>query len=830
MSEPAEHISLVPDLVSGIMWLMLFAALTAMFGSKLRRLPFTIALVLMGILLSRGAELIPFLGVLSEFQLTPELVLFVFIPTLIYESAHGLDANELQRNIVPVLILAVPGLLLSTAIIGGIFYYLTSFNLIVSLLLGAILSATDPVAVIAIFKQLGVPERLTVLVEGESLFNDATSLVLAGLLLAIAVTSELSWGTVLYGGGNFLLVFFGGIVVGWIFAMAVCQLLGMVESNPPVEITLTTILAYLSFIIAEHSFHVSGIMAVVAAGLTVGSYGHSKISPSTVEYIHNFWEYAAWLANALIFLMVGMHVDLLALVDSAGLIAVVVVAMLLSRAIVVFGLVPLIGRLPKIETVSRSYQAVMYWGGLRGAIALAIVLSLPESPYRDSLIAVVTGAVLFTLLVQGLTIEPLVKYLKLDEPDLADQIAQREGELQAKQSSLAQIERLVAGGFFSERIARRINEEMRADVEVRERQIADWCKGLDSKEELRVLSMRVLVREKSRFNELFRQGLIDEQAYRVLSSHVNHQLDSAKHYCQLPEEELQLSIGRRVLRRILMGLSAIRLLPRWVERQQQRQILYDYEIVWARFRSASSVLNNMDEIARDSGIKGEAAEIIRALYIDFKAARKDELEEFASLYPEFVEAIQERLGHRLLLISEQEEIQRTARMGILPKGVSDEILKVQSRRLRELKKGDLAHFLDIEPSELLTKVPMFTGLDSAQFEAIAAHLSERSFPKGERIIRQGGKGDSLFMIARGIASVFDEVNGEQKLLTHLFAGDFFGEVALLWETPRNATVSARTPCTLYELHRDDWAKICVSHPGILSSVQLVAKQRLRNTK
>ncbi|HJO11851.1 MAG TPA: cation:proton antiporter [Gammaproteobacteria bacterium] len=309
MPESTEHLSLVPDLVSGIMWLMLFAALTAMVGSKLRRLPFTIALVLVGIGLARLAELTPLLEMLTSFQLTPELVLFVFIPTLIYESAHGLEASELQRNLMPVLVLAVPGLLLSTAIIGGIFFYLTSFSLVISLLLGAILSATDPVAVIAIFKQLGVPERLTVLVEGESLFNDATSLVLAGLLIAIAISGDVSLGTLLTGGVDFFKVFFGGVLVGWIFALLICQLLGMVEANPPVEITLTTILAYLSFIIAEEIFHVSGIMAVVAAGLTVSGYGRSKITPSTKEYIENFWEYAAWLANALIFIMVGMSVD-----------------------------------------------------------------------------------------------------------------------------------------------------------------------------------------------------------------------------------------------------------------------------------------------------------------------------------------------------------------------------------------------------------------------------------------------------------------------------------------------------------------------------------------
>ena len=304
-------VNAVPDLVGGVVLLILAASLTAMLSSRMAKLPLTIALVLIGALISALASHVPMLGLLADFHLTPELVLFVFLPTLIYESANNLDARQLQSNLLPVLTLAVPGLLISTAIIGGIFYLFSGFSLIICLLLGAILSATDPVAVIALFKQLGVPERLTVLVEGESLFNDATSLVLATLLVGIALSGEFGGLTVVSGFGDFLRVFFGGVLVGWLLAMAVCQLLGSIDAQAPIEISLTTVLAYGAFLVAEHSLHVSGIMAVVAAGLTMGSYGRSKVSPGTEAYLHDFWDYSAWLANALIFLLVGMQVDLL---------------------------------------------------------------------------------------------------------------------------------------------------------------------------------------------------------------------------------------------------------------------------------------------------------------------------------------------------------------------------------------------------------------------------------------------------------------------------------------------------------------------------------------
>ncbi|MCB1644195.1 MAG: cation:proton antiporter, partial [Pseudomonadales bacterium] len=227
MEQATLHIA---ELVTGIVLLMVLAAITTMISKKLDKLPLTIALVFVGIAIAAAGEQLPGFSMLSEFELTPELVLFVFIPTLIFESAFNLDARQVGRNIWPILTLAVPGLLLSTLIIGGIMAWFTPFDLMVALLLGAILSATDPVAVIAIFKQLGVPERLTILVEGESLFNDATSLVLATILLGILTAGSFTGAVVLDGLMDFIVVFAGGTIVGWVLAVCVGYTLGRIES------------------------------------------------------------------------------------------------------------------------------------------------------------------------------------------------------------------------------------------------------------------------------------------------------------------------------------------------------------------------------------------------------------------------------------------------------------------------------------------------------------------------------------------------------------------------------------------------------------------------
>ena len=213
-----------------------------------------------------------------------------------------MNARQLWHNIVPVLTLAVPGLLLSTGIIGGIVTLTTGIPLTAALLLGAILSATDPVAVIALFKRLGAPKRLTILVEGESLFNDTTAIVLATILIASmgaqAGTENITLSAATL---EFLMVFVGGMLVGWILGMVTSLIVGMIRTDVYIETTLTTVLAYASFILAEQVFHVSGVVAVIMAGLTLGNWGKIKISPYVRQYIDHFWEYMAYVATALIF-------------------------------------------------------------------------------------------------------------------------------------------------------------------------------------------------------------------------------------------------------------------------------------------------------------------------------------------------------------------------------------------------------------------------------------------------------------------------------------------------------------------------------------------------
>ena len=229
--------------VVGIIGLLLIAAATAI-GLKRARLPYTVGLVLVGLVLGGVAHRTPLLEPFQQLTLSPELILFVFLPTLIFESAFNLDFRLLSRNLAPVLTLAAPGLLISTAIVGGMVSWLTPLDLGPALLFGALISATDPVAVIALFKEVGAPKRLAILVEGESLFNDATAIVLFGIIFGVLQGGTLDAATVGDGVLEFAFVFLGGLVVGAAIGYIMIRSIALAEDEPLVEVALSTVVAY----------------------------------------------------------------------------------------------------------------------------------------------------------------------------------------------------------------------------------------------------------------------------------------------------------------------------------------------------------------------------------------------------------------------------------------------------------------------------------------------------------------------------------------------------------------------------------------------------------
>jgi CPA1 family monovalent cation:H+ antiporter len=405
----------IPHLVLMFM-VMMFVAVLATPIARRFALPFGALLVVGGF---AGSEL----AVAAGFDLglrwyhIHDLIFYLLLPVLIFESALNLELRLLLKNLVPILVLAVPVLLLSTGVTGLLLYFgighPDGFPLIAGLLAGALLSATDPVAVLDLFKQVDAPKRLHVLVEGESLFNDATAIVLFGLMLSMAETggtavtlSETLW--------QFLGIFFGGIGVGIVTGLF-SKLLYRLPCTAVVQGVISLIGAYCAFFVAEEVFGVSGIMAVLVTGLFLGAARRSR--PEQYHYfLGELWTFNAYVANALIFLLMGVTVTVGMFEERWLAMLIGVGAVLAARAVGVFGILPLVSGLPGVAPIGAGYRLVMFWGGLRGAVALALALSLPlELEYWFTIQSIAYGVVLFTLFVQAPTMLPLIRRLRFPE-------------------------------------------------------------------------------------------------------------------------------------------------------------------------------------------------------------------------------------------------------------------------------------------------------------------------------------------------------------------------------------------------------------------------------
>ena len=407
--------------ISIVIGLIFAASISAIFVKK-ARLPYTIGLLIVGIGIGYLSSRVDMLAPLREVQLTPDIILFLILPTLLFEASINIDSRLLSRNLVPILLLATVGLLISTVIVGFGISAVTPLTLGAALVFGALISATDPVAVIALFKELGVPKRLSTLVDGESLFNDATAIVVFNILIVIITTgTAFSASVVISGVGQFLLVFIGGLLAGVTLGAAMLWIIALERSDHMVQAALTSVLAYLAFIVAEHLLEVSGVMAVVAAGILTSWAGMRVFDDSMRRYLTEFWELMAFLANSMIFLLMGLteyhlFADLGRYNDTLGYILIGFMLTIIARFLVVYGLTPLANRLAPKARVERDDKAVIFWGGLRGAIPLALALGLPaDFEHRIMIIDLTLGVVLMSLLIQGIIVSWLLRKLGLIE-------------------------------------------------------------------------------------------------------------------------------------------------------------------------------------------------------------------------------------------------------------------------------------------------------------------------------------------------------------------------------------------------------------------------------
>ena len=377
------------NLINGAL-LLLIAAVVAMLTRRLR-LPYSVGLVAAGIFLA----VLPFAPKVS---LTKDLLFIALLPPLLFEAAFYIPWTQLRRDFSVIVVLATLGVALSACVTAIGMHFLVQWEWLGALAFGVLIAATDPVSVIATFKEAKAQGRLMLLVEAESLFNDGTAAVAFGVVIAMAAGQQL---TSLEIGVMLVKTIGGGILCGGAVALGALLLTGRTDDHL-VEITFTTVAAYGSFLLADH-FGLSGVLATITAGLVMGNFtSFGTISDRGKEAVHAFWEYAAFVANSMVFLLIGMH-EAHQNFAAIWLPAVCAIALVtLGRAVAIYPCCFLFSRSP--SRVTRKHQHILLWGGLRGAVALALALGLPpEVPQREKIITISFAVVAFSVFAQGLS-------------------------------------------------------------------------------------------------------------------------------------------------------------------------------------------------------------------------------------------------------------------------------------------------------------------------------------------------------------------------------------------------------------------------------------------
>ncbi|MBT6273017.1 MAG: cyclic nucleotide-binding domain-containing protein, partial [Chromatiales bacterium] len=671
------------------------------------------------------------------------------------------------------------------------------------------------------FKDVGAPKRLAILVEGESLFNDATAIVIFIILSQMVL--EGSEPSVLSGIGEFVRVFVGGIVVGVILALIFVRIIRSVSKTPMVGRTLTISLAYFAFIIGEHYLHVSGVMAVVSAALVMGSRGRTVVAPNEWHNLHDMWEQLGFWANSIIFLLVGLAVPkILAGFGERETIwlLVVLAAAFGARAAIIFGLMPMLSRINLGHRVSNPFKAVMFWGGLRGAVSLALALLVIENEafpedVRTFVGVLVTGFVLFTLFINAPTIGVVISFFKLDQLSTTD-AAVRDRALALSLGAIGDsIETVARQQDAAEVVREQLTADFRHRSQVAQRKV-DSLRDLHPNDWVLIGLSTLAAQERASYAQQFEDGFLRPEIFRVATKNIDDITDFLKThgvsgYLEASREILgfgwQFGLAMRLHRKL--GLTGL----------LSRRVGERFEVLTATRLALSEI--------RDLGIEKALPLVGETAGTELHGIIQIRIEETQSAlnglvlqYPEYAERLQMRYLERGALQLEASSYQQMLSDAVISAEIYKTFELVMEAKQREL---DVTPSLDLglEPIKLVGKVPLFRDLDMRRLESIASLLSPRLVIPGETVVSKGDEGDAMYFVSSGSLRVDLETQSVQ-----LGSGDFFGELALVTLEPRTADVVAVGFCDLLMLSTADFRTLMEANPEAMATIELVARERM----
>lgn len=796
------------------------------------RLPYSVILAILGVSIGLGATfflrtdltdaLNPVAGAILGLPIRSNVFLYVFLPTLLFQATLGMNLRRMLDDWVPIFMMAVVAVVAATFSVGYALSWASALPLAACLLIGAIVSTTDPSAVVSIFRSISAPRRLSRIIEGESLLNDAAAVALFGLFMGFVLLGQPdpALGDAI---ARFPVLIAGGAVIGWLAARIAIWVMATIERWEVAQITISMALPYLAYVVAEQSVGASGVIAVVAAGLTLNLAGPGRLPPAAWNNLCDVWDLLAHWAGALIFILAALLIPRLLeeiRLSDIGLLFVVVLAATAARAAILFGLLPLLTMIGLSSAVDKPYRSAILWGGLRGAVTLALALAVTESariPLETKRLVgiLATGFTLFTLIVQGTTLRMVIAKLGLDKLSPLDTALSRQVVAVALQTVREDVSRSAENYKLTRDI-------VRAEAK-------DFGERLDAVVSAAEESTQILDRDRITLGLI---ALAGAERDTILT--------------RLRERTISLGLSEKILAEVDGLIEGARTGGRiGYQRAANRTVAYGKSFRVAVFLHnrlrLSSPLTSMtaDRFERlliqrlvlrdlDGFVRGRirrihgrrVAELLDDLLERRVAAVETALEGLRLQYPGYAEELERRFIRRTALRLEEREYTTMREDGL----VSEELYRVLMQDVasrRASTEGRPPLDIALKGKDLAKQFPLFLDLDAASLKKLGSALRTRHANAGDLIVSKDNPARSVFFIASGAVEL--SFAGQS---TRLGRGEMFGQLTMLMKNPRRIEVRAIAPSTLLTLDEVRFRRLLRRSKGMRETVRNSAKKRM----